>query len=265
MYNGCKMVVNICYFAYSADGWTIRRASDVQKISIQQSMKKSFCWTSGFLPNPVQLLRNRPHHHHHHHCFDDRELGLASSILVFFFYSFRHKWYGFSQATQLYKNFAPVMPNHQGGNRPPRLTWDWAGMHDTHSLDIATEKWGPVRANNDDLFCQMSEQIFKDIINLQQKTCKDKSNKNNKIQNQAQSKYKHLLTFLIRHYVVIATKPMHQVQICQIVHNHRAPPTIPPNLHPGPCSSVGMQRWTDRHTDDSDHYTFHLSYALCEM
>jgi len=46
--------------------------------------------------------------------------------------------------------------------------------------------------------------------------------------NQAQSEYKYLLTFRARRYVVIATKPVHRLQICPIVHNYRAPPTIPP-------------------------------------
>jgi len=42
-------------------------------------------------------------------------------------------------------------------------------------------------------------------------------------------------------------------------------------LHPGPCSSVGMQRGTDRqtdrqtHTHGSDHYTFRFGYASREM
>jgi len=36
---------------------------------------------------------------------------------------------------------------------------------------------------------------------------------------QAYSKYKHLLTFHILHYVVTATKPVHQSQIRPIVHN----------------------------------------------
>jgi len=40
--------------------------------------------------------------------------------------------------------------------------------------------------------------------------------------NQAYSDYKHSLTFHVRRYVVIATKPMHRL------HNYRAPPTIPP-------------------------------------
>jgi len=30
-------------------------------------------------------------------------------------------------------------------------------------------------------------------------------------------------------YVVIATKPMHRLQICPTVHTYRAPPTIPPS------------------------------------
>jgi len=37
--------------------------------------------------------------------------------------------------------------------------------------------------------------------------------------NQAQSEYKHLLTFCVRRYVVIATKPVHQLQIRPIMHN----------------------------------------------
>jgi len=31
-------------------------------------------------------------------------------------------------------------------------------------------------------------------------------------------------------------------------------------LHLGPCSGVGMQRRTDRHTDMRDHYTFRVVY-----
>jgi len=59
---------------------------------------------------------------------------------------------------------------------------------------------------------------------------------------------------------------MHRLQIRPIMHNQRAPPNIPPNkLHPGPCSSVGMRRGTDRqtdkHTDGRDQYTFRLGYA----
>jgi len=38
-------------------------------------------------------------------------------------------------------------------------------------------------------------------------------------------------------------------------------PTIPQvsKLHPGPRSSVGMRRGTDRHTDGRDQYTFRLA------
>jgi len=38
-----------------------------------------------------------------------------------------------------------------------------------------------------------------------------------------------------------------------------------PKLHPGLCSSVGMRRGTDRHTDGHGQYTFHLGYASREM
>jgi len=37
--------------------------------------------------------------------------------------------------------------------------------------------------------------------------------------NQAQSEYKHLLTYRVRRYVVIAMKHVHRLQICPIVHN----------------------------------------------
>jgi len=38
-----------------------------------------------------------------------------------------------------------------------------------------------------------------------------------------------------------------------------------PKLHMGPCSSVGMRRGTDRHTDARDHYTFRVVYDSHEM
>jgi len=60
--------------------------------------------------------------------------------------------------------------------------------------------------------------------------------------------YKHSLTFRVRRYVVIATKPVHLLQIRRIMHNYRVPLPFP-RLHPGPCNSVGMRRGTDRHTD----------------
>jgi len=55
-------------------------------------------------------------------------------------------------------------------------------------------------------------------------------------------------------YVVLATKPVHRLHIRPTVHTG-APPIIP-----GPCSSVGMQRGTDRHKDARDHYTFRVVY-----
>jgi len=38
----------------------------------------------------------------------------------------------------------------------------------------------------------------------------------------------HSLTFRVHRYVVIATKPVHRLQILPTVHNYRAPPNIPP-------------------------------------
>jgi len=42
-----------------------------------------------------------------------------------------------------------------------------------------------------------------------------------------------------------------------------------PNLHLAPCSSVGMQQWTDRqtdrHRDGRDQYTCRLGYTSLEM
>jgi len=67
--------------------------------------------------------------------------------------------------------------------------------------------------------------------------------------NQARSEYKHSLTFHVRHYVVIAMKPVHQLQIHPIVHNQRAPPTIPPS-YIRVCAVVCEcgEEWTDRQT-----------------
>jgi len=42
---------------------------------------------------------------------------------------------------------------------------------------------------------------------------------NNITTNQAYSDYKHSLTFCVRRYVVIATKPVHRLQIRPIMHN----------------------------------------------
>jgi len=38
-----------------------------------------------------------------------------------------------------------------------------------------------------------------------------------------------------------------------------------PKLHPGPCSSVGMQRGTDRQTDSRGHYTFRVGCVSREI
>jgi len=61
-------------------------------------------------------------------------------------------------------------------------------------------------------------------------------------------------------YDVIATTPVHPFQIHPIA--HRAPLEVPlyhsPELHPGPCSNVGMRRGTDRQTHrqiDTDRQT----------
>ena len=48
-----------------------------------------------------------------------------------------------------------------------------------------------------------------------------------------------LADILRSRYVVIATKPAHRLQIRPIVHK------APLQLHPGSCSSAGMQRETD--------------------
>jgi len=45
--------------------------------------------------------------------------------------------------------------------------------------------------------------------------------------NQAQNEYKHSLTFLVRSYVVIATKPVHRLQIRPMVHKYRTPLPLP--------------------------------------
>jgi len=82
-----------------------------------------------------------------------------------------------------------------------------------------------------------------------------------KIENEPCSEYKHTLTYV---YVVIATKPVHRLQICPTVPNKRAP-LLFPKLHPSPCSSVVMRRGTHRHTDGCGQYTFRLVYASREI
>jgi len=61
-------------------------------------------------------------------------------------------------------------------------------------------------------------------------------------------------------YVVIATKPVHRLQIQQCTRGH---PHHSPKLHPGPCSSVGMRRGTVRHTDTRDQCTSATPHAKC--
>ena len=78
------------------------------------------------------------------------------------------------------------------------------------------------------------------------------------------------LTFRIRRYAVIAVKLVHLLQIRPMMHSLGAPRAIPPKLHPGPCSSVGIRRGTDihtdRHTDCRHHTTFRLAMpdAICK-
>ena len=69
--------------------------------------------------------------------------------------------------------------------------------------------------------------------------------------NQAQSKYKHSLTFHVR---AMLTQQRNLCKTCALIAN---PPNsaqldctfyYSPNLHPRPCSSVRMRRGTDRQT-----------------
>jgi len=67
---------------------------------------------------------------------------------------------------------------------------------------------------------------------------------NNNNNNQAHERVQALADISHSRCVVITTQPVHQLQICPIVHNLSAPLPFP-KLHPGPGSSVGMRRWTD--------------------
>jgi len=78
--------------------------------------------------------------------------------------------------------------------------------------------------------------------------------------NHAESKYKHSLTFRVWRYVVIATKPVHKLQIRPTLHNYS------PKLHLGPCSSVGMWQETDRQTHTQTAVTnIHFTSAMPHM
>ena len=79
--------------------------------------------------------------------------------------------------------------------------------------------------------------------------------------------WQHSLTFCVWRYVVVATKPVHRLQIRQIVHNQRAPRTIPPSyirVHAvvWECGEGQTDRQTDTHRRPwfSDQYTFRLGY-----
>ena len=68
--------------------------------------------------------------------------------------------------------------------------------------------------------------------------------------NQAQSEHEHSLKFRVRRYVVIATKQVHRLKIRPSAQLRGT--AIVPKLHPGPNSSMGRRRGTDRHTDGRD-------------
>jgi len=65
-------------------------------------------------------------------------------------------------------------------------------------------------------------------------------------------------------YIVIAMKPMHQLQIRPTVHHEGATPYYSPTLHRGTRSSVGMRRGTDRqtHTHTRTRMT-NIHFASC--
>jgi len=85
--------------------------------------------------------------------------------------------------------------------------------------------------------------------------------------NTNQAYTEHSLTFRVRRYVVIATKPVHRLQIYPIMHNYREPPTtIPPTYIRGRAVVWECgEGQADRHTDALDQYTFHLGYASREL
>jgi len=86
------------------------------------------------------------------------------------------------------------------------------------------------------------------------------------IHNQAQSVYRALAGISRSRYIVIATKSVHRLQICPIVHNQEH--SLPfPKLHPGPCSTVGecSEGQTDRQTHrqaDTQTWPLYISRRL---
>ena len=62
------------------------------------------------------------------------------------------------------------------------------------------------------------------------------------------------------HSVAIATQPVHQLQICPIVHKQGASPNTPP-IYVRVCAIV----WACGHTDTRDHNAFLVVYDSREM
>jgi len=75
-----------------------------------------------------------------------------------------------------------------------------------------------------------------------------------------------LTDILCSGYVVIAMKPVHQLQIRQIVHNAQlgSPPTIPPS-YIRVCAVVWKCRKAQTDTHVRDQYTFCVVYDSHEM
>jgi len=61
----------------------------------------------------------------------------------------------------------------------------------------------------------------------------------------------HSRTFRLRRYVLIATKPVHVTPTANAPNSALLPF---PKLHPGPCSSVGMWRGTNRQGSQQRHF-----------
>jgi len=82
------------------------------------------------------------------------------------------------------------------------------------------------------------------------------------------STIRHSLTFRVRRYVVIATKTRAPITNPRNSAQLEGTPYHSPKLHPGPCSSMGMRRGTDRQRDTQTTVTnnaFRLGYASREM